>query len=80
MHCLTKTSHFFIEVFRMYGSGFKNMRLGRVLWCVILLKLLVLFLIIKPFFMANYLNSRFATEQEKADYVMQELTQRNYSR
>ncbi|MEJ2690011.1 MAG: DUF4492 domain-containing protein, partial [Deltaproteobacteria bacterium] len=40
----------FSKVFRFYRDGFAGMQLGRTLWLIILLKLLILFLIIKPFF------------------------------
>ena len=51
------------------------MQLGRTLWAIILLKLLILFGVVKLFFFPDYLDTRFTTEDQKADFVLTELTQ-----
>lgn len=51
------------------------MQLGRTLWAIILLKLLILFGVVKLFFFPDYLDTRFTTEDQKADFVFTELTQ-----
>jgi len=51
------------------------MRLGRILWAIILLKLLILFGVVKLFFFPDYLDTRFTTDDEKADYVFSRITQ-----
>ena len=43
------------KVFRFYVDGFRNMTVGRVLWTVILIKLAVIFLILKLFFFPDVL-------------------------
>ena len=50
-----------------YLNGFSSMRLGRTLWAIILLKLLILFGVVKLFFFPDYLDSRFPTDDLKAD-------------
>jgi hypothetical protein len=62
-------------IFYFYLQGFRSMRLGRTLWAIILLKLLILFGVVKLFFFPNYLDTRFTTDDQKADYVLTELTQ-----
>jgi len=62
------------DFFAMYVSGFKNLTWGKPLWIIILLKLFVMFAILKVFFFPNYLNSRFDTREEKSEYVSKELT------
>ena len=38
------------KVYRFYVDGFRSMTVGRVLWTVILIKLVVIFLVLKLFF------------------------------
>lgn len=66
---------FFVSVFRFYVEGFKNMRLGKTLWMIILIKLCIMFLILKPFFFSDFLD-QFHSEKEKAVYVGNELFER----
>lgn len=49
-------------------------RLGRLLWGIVLVKLAVMFLVLKIFFFPNYMNDRFDTAQQKTDYVIEALT------
>ncbi len=65
------------KIFDFYISGFKNMSLhSKKLWIIILLKLFILFAILKVFFFPNFLNSKFDTEQEKSNYVIEQLTKK----
>jgi hypothetical protein len=57
-----------------YYEGFKEMTVGKVLWMIILIKLAIMFLVLKPFFFPNFLKSNFETRDERVDYVKQELT------
>jgi hypothetical protein len=63
------------DFFAMYLDGFKHLTWGKPLWIIILLKLFIMFAILKVFFFPNILN-RFDTEQEKSEYVLQELTKK----
>jgi hypothetical protein len=49
------------------------MTIGKTLWIIIIIKLFVMFLILKPFFFKSELNE-FSTQQEKASHVINELT------
>lgn len=60
----------------MFWEGFRSMTLGKVLWTIVIIKLIIMFLILRPFFFPNYLNSKFDDEESKADYVRQELIDR----
>ena len=51
------------------------MTLGRVLWTVILIKLFILFAILKVFFFPNYLKTH-ADKGAEHEYVATELTER----
>lgn len=59
--------------FTMFRDGFKNMTLGKTLWTIVIIKLIIMFLILRPFFFPNFLSSKFDDSQSKADYVSQEL-------
>jgi hypothetical protein len=59
--------------FTMFRDGFKSMTLGKTLWTIVIIKLIIMFLILRPFFFPDYLNSKFDDNQRKADYVSEEL-------
>jgi hypothetical protein len=65
-----------ISVFRFYVDGFREMRLGKTLWLIILVKLFIMFIVLKIFFFPNFLGSRFQTNEEKADFVGKQLIER----
>jgi hypothetical protein len=50
------------------------MTLGKTLWKIILFKLLIMFGVLKLFFFPNFLNTQFATDEQKAGYVMEQMT------
>ncbi len=62
-------------VWRFYVDGFKNMTSGRTLWVIILVKLFVLFFILKLFFFPDFLAVT-ATDGDKDGYVSRELVMR----
>jgi len=62
------------SIVRFYVEGFRSMTVGRVLWKIILLKLFVLFVILKLFFFPNYLNTHFNTDEERANHVLDMMT------
>jgi len=64
------------SVFRFYYEGFRAMKLGKTLWLIILIKLFILFFILKWFFFPDILKSRFDTQEQKADFVGKELVER----
>ncbi|MCF2603612.1 DUF4492 domain-containing protein [Parabacteroides distasonis] len=63
------------QVFRFYMEGFREMRLGKTLWLIILIKLFIMFFILRLFFFPNYLG-QFDTEAEKEEHVSGELINR----
>ena len=62
------------SIYTFYRDGFRGMVLGKKLWTIILIKLFVMFVILKLFFFPNYLNTKFATDEEKANYVIEQIT------
>ncbi|NOR86823.1 MAG: DUF4492 domain-containing protein [Bacteroidales bacterium] len=62
------------KIYQFYAQGFKNMTLGKNLWLIIFIKLFIMFAILKIFFFSDFLGSKFDTDQEKSDYVIEQLT------
>ena len=65
------------SVFRFYYEGFREMKLGKTLWLIILVKLFIMFIVLKIFFFPDFLGTRFKTDAEKADFVGNQLIDRN---
>ncbi|MBQ8478857.1 MAG: DUF4492 domain-containing protein [Akkermansia sp.] len=61
------------RVVRFYLEGFRSMTLGRTLWAIILLKLFIMFAVLKAFFFPAYLQGDEATKETT---VATELTDR----
>ena len=62
------------RIFNFYLNGFKEMKVGKQLWLIILIKLFIMFAILKLFFFPNFLKSNFDSDQERSDYVIEQLT------
>ncbi|MDU1903656.1 MAG: DUF4492 domain-containing protein [Dysgonomonas sp.] len=63
--------------FTMFRDGFKSMTLGRTLWILVVIKLCIMFLILRPIFFPNFLNSKFDNSESKSDYVRNELIEKS---
>lgn len=62
------------KVFNFYVQGFKSMTWGKVLWKIILIKLFIMFAILKLFFFPDLLKRDFKTDEERGDYVLEQIT------
>lgn len=60
-----------IDVWRFYRDGFKQMTWGRTLWVIILLKLFVIFVVLRIFFFKPILSG--LNNEEKSERVGQNL-------
>ena len=63
---------FLKKVFEFYKDGIKNMTVGKTLWKIIIIKLFIMFAILKIFFFPDLLK-KYKTEDEKAQHVQMEL-------
>jgi len=61
------------KIYRFYLDGFKGMTVGKTLWVIILIKLFVIFVILKFFFFKDAL-ADYATPDEKSKHVIEQLT------
>ena len=63
------------SIFRFYVEGFRGLTgVGRRLWLIILIKLFILFAVFKLIFFPNLLETRFPTDKERGNYVLEQLT------
>jgi len=65
---------FLHQVFDLYYDGFRSMRLGKTLWAIILIKLFIIFAILKVFFFSNFLKQN--AQGDESGYVANELVDR----
>ena len=62
------------DIWRFYRDGFRSMTLGKTLWALILIKLFILFFVLKLFFFPSFLVGK--SDAEKGRYVGTELVGR----
>jgi Na+/H+ antiporter NhaD/arsenite permease-like protein len=68
----------FKKIYHFYREGFHNMsKTSKTLWIIVLVKLFIMFVVLKIFFFPNFLNSKFDTKEEKAEYVREQLIMNN---
>ena len=58
-----KKNNFLYRVYDLYYDGFRNMRLGHTLWAIILIKLFIIFVVLKIFFFPNFLKQHAAGDE-----------------
>ncbi len=63
------------RIFHLYYDGFRTMTLGKTLWAVILIKLAIIFLVLKLFFFPDFINTN-ANNGDKAGFVSKEILSR----
>lgn len=64
-----------LRLYDFYREGFRNMKLGKLLWLIILIKLFVIFFVLRIFFFPDFLG-KYKTPAEKGEYVSGELVDR----
>ena len=67
-----------VAVWNFYLDGFRNMTWGKALWVVIVLKLFIMFAVLRIFFFRPVLSGK--TDEENGDIVFENLTQPYYDR
>ncbi|MGA1976265.1 MAG: DUF4492 domain-containing protein [Bacteroidales bacterium] len=63
------------RIFRFYHDGFRNMQeWGYRVWAIIIIKLFVIFIILRIFFFSDFLKTKFDNDKKRSDYVLEQLT------
>jgi len=70
-----KKDSFLYKVYDLYYDGFRSMKLGRTLWAIILIKLFIIFIVLKLLFFPNFLKEH-TQEGEEPDFVATEMIDR----
>lgn len=62
------------NVFRFYRDGFRTMPgWGRKVWLIIIIKLFIMFAVLKVFFFPDLLKKNFSSDRERGEHVFDEL-------
>ena len=65
-------TNFLKKTYWLYRDGFAQMTVGRTLWTVIIIKLIIIFAVLKLFFFPDFL-SEHAPNGDKAEFVATEM-------
>lgn len=65
---------FLYRAYSMYADGFRQMTVGRRLWAIIIVKLVILFAIFRLFFFPDILQERYDNDADRAEAVRTNLT------
>jgi hypothetical protein len=67
-----------LKVWHFYIDGFKDLSSwGRSVWIIILIKLFILFVIIRLLFMPDILKKNYKTDEQRSLHVLETLTNSN---
>lgn len=62
------------RIWHFYYDGFRNMSWwGRKVWIIIIIKLFIIFAVLKLFFFPDFLKSNFSNDKDRSEYVMDQL-------
>lgn len=61
------------RVFNFYAEGFRSMTIGKKLWAIIIIKLIVIFAVLKIFFFPDILSTRYDNDADRARAVQHAL-------
>lgn len=61
------------RIYTFYREGFRSMTLGRSLWLLILIKLAIIFLILKLFFFPDILQTEYPDDAARSNAVRSNL-------
>ncbi len=62
----------FYRIFDLYYDGFRHMTIGKTLWLVIAVKLVIIFAVLRLFFFPNYIKEHAASGDE-AEFVASQV-------
>lgn len=62
------------RVFGFYYGGFRDMpQWGRKVWIIIIIKLFIMFAILKLFFFPDFLRNKYDNDEKRSEYVLDQL-------
>lgn len=64
--------------FKMFAAGFKNRsKLSRTLWLIVIIKLIIMFAILRPIFFPRFLKSKADDKAGQYEYVREQMIERS---
>ncbi len=65
----------FKKIWLFYYEGFRNIsQTGKKLWIIILIKLFIMFAILRLFFFPDVMQEKFNSDEERSEHIIKELT------
>lgn len=64
------------RIWHFYYDGFRQMTVGRSLWALIIIKVVILFAVLKVFFFPDLLSRDYDNDADRAQAVRESLTSR----
>jgi hypothetical protein len=66
--------HLVLPIFRFYSEGFRNMSSwGRKAWLIVIIKLFIIFVLLKVFFFKDFLGRKYTDDEQKSEYVRNQI-------
>jgi hypothetical protein len=66
------------NIFLFYYEGFRDMSSwGKKIWLIILIKLFIIFIVLKLFFFPDLLKTGFKSDEERSNYVRNQILNTN---
>lgn len=62
------------RIIDLYVDGFRSMKIGRTLWLIIIVKVIIMFAILKLFFFPDVLKRDYPDDESRAQAVREALT------
>ncbi|WP_321315399.1 DUF4492 domain-containing protein [Halarcobacter sp.] len=62
------------KILNLYIDGFKNLTLGKTLWKIVIIKILIIFTILNLFIYDKSINSEYKSNSQKIEFVYKNLT------
>lgn len=66
-----------IRIIHFYHDGFRNMTTGKQLWLLIIIKLIIIFFVLKLFFFPDILSRDYDNDADRAKAVRESLLDNN---
>lgn len=61
------------SIYTFYRDGFRSMTIGKTLWAVIIIKLVIIFAVIRLLFFPNILQQNYDNDADRAEAVRENL-------
>lgn len=62
------------KLFHFYYNGFRDMSLwGRRVWIIIIIKLFIMFAILKLFFFPDFIQKKYDNDKQRSEYILDQL-------